>query len=352
LIIWAARKQHWENSQFSRGDHSEESFFCRAKFAYDESPICSILFPIFSWKMERTLTPMTFTAWEQHGLKPVDAVVLAYSAIVLVAVALLGSEVPQREIHLLFPAAVILSVLAAGRWYRPAAPPWIRIARDWYPVLITPLFYKQLTYLIPSIHPGDMDQVLIPFDRTLFGVDPTVWMERWTTPWLTEYLQIVYSTFYFLPFLVGIPIYRTRSSLQFQVTVCAVLAGFYSSYLGYMLVPALGPRFTLDSLQSFPLRGIFFYETIRQTLDRLEQVTRDAFPSGHTEVTLILLYCTCRYYHPLRIPMAVITISLLISTVYLRYHYVVDVLAGGLLAIPCILAARRLEAYWLSKGKS
>lgn len=295
---------------------------------------------------------MIFTAWEQHVLKPIDAVVLAYSAIIFATVALLGSKVPQREIHLFFPAAIVLFVLAAGRWYRPAAPSWVRVARDWYPVLITPLFYKQLTYLIPAIHPGDMDQVLILFDRSLFGVDPTVWMERLTIPWLTEYLQIVYSTFYFLPLLVGIPIYRTRSSLQFQVTVWAVLAGFYSSYLGYMLIPALGPRFTLDSLQTFPLQGVFFYETIRQTLDHIEQVTRDAFPSGHTEVTLILLYCTWRYYRPLLIPMGVITLSLLISTVYLRYHYVVDVLAGGLLAIACILAARRLEAYLLSKGRS
>ena len=286
------------------------------------------------------------------GLNPVDTVVLAYSAIIFVVIAFLGSKVPRQALHLFLPVGISLFALIMSRWCQPTSPLWVRIVRDWYPVFITPLFYKQLTFLIHSVHPEDMDQVLILLDRRLFSVDPTVWMERVTAPWLTEYFQIVYSTFYFLPLLVGIPIYRTRSRLQFQVAVFAVLVGFYSSYLGYILIPALGPRFTLHSLQSFPLRGIFAFETIHRTLDQIEQVTRDAFPSGHTEVTLILLYLTWRYYRPLLIPMAVISLSLIVSTVYLRYHYAVDVLAGSFLALACIVAARWLESYLLRKGRS
>lgn len=284
--------------------------------------------------------------------QPFDPLVLAYAGILFLTVLFRGKRVPAQGIHLLFLAAVPVLVFSLVRWKKPASSRWARILRDWYPLLLTPLFYKQLTYLIPYLHPQDFDSVLILLDRKLFGLDPAVWMERLSTPWLTEYLQIVYSTFYFLPLLVGIPIYRNRPRAHFQVATFAVLLGFYSSYLGYLLVPALGPRFSIPQLQSSPLHGLFAYEILRQALNHLEQVTRDAFPSGHTEVTLILLYLAFRYYRPLFPAMVWIAASLIFATVYLRYHYVVDVLSGGVLALACILAARRLDGYLSRSGKS
>lgn len=295
---------------------------------------------------------MEFSTEGGPGWVPFDALVWIYAAILFLCVLFLGKGVPDRGLHLFFLAAVLLLVPLLARWEKPARCRWARLLRDWYPILLTPLFYKQLTYLIPYLHPRDYDPVLLLLDRKLFGLDPTVWLEHLTTPWLTEYLQIVYSTFYFLPLLVGIPIYRRRPRVHFQVAIFAVLLGFYSSYLGYLLVPALGPRFSISQLRSSPLHGVFAYNTLRRTLDQIEQITRDAFPSGHTEITLILVYLAFRYYRPLFLPMLWIGTSLILATVYLRYHYVVDVLSGALLALVCILAARRLETYLSRKGKS
>ncbi len=59
------------------------------------------------------------------------------------------------------------------------------------------------------------------------------------------------------------------------------------SYAGYLLVPARGPRFFLRHLQQEPLRGLWLFNLMQGTLDRLESAHYDCFPSGHTELTIL-----------------------------------------------------------------
>jgi membrane-associated phospholipid phosphatase len=103
------------------------------------------------------------------------------------------------------------------------------------------------------------------------------------------------------------------------------------SYLGYFIIPAIGPRFTLDHLQTFSLSGVWIMEDINHLLNKLENIQRDAFPSGHTAITLLTMYYARKYdkkYYWLMVP---VTMFMIISTVYLRYHYVIDVIAGFIL---------------------
>jgi membrane-associated phospholipid phosphatase len=50
--------------------------------------------------------------------------------------------------------------------------------------------------------------------------------------------------------------------------------------------------------------------------------------------------------------LAVLGSSLIIATVYLRYHYVVDLIAGGLLAWFTIWSGDKLEAWWRRTAQS
>jgi hypothetical protein len=117
------------------------------------------------------------------------------------------------------------------------------LIRGWYPVALIPITYKELTYLIPLIHPRDYDETLAWIDLRFLGVHPTVWLERFTWPLLTEVLQLTYSTYYFLPLVLGVVLWRNRSFEQFHFWVFIVVLGFYLSYLGYIAVPVIGPRF-------------------------------------------------------------------------------------------------------------
>jgi membrane-associated phospholipid phosphatase len=84
------------------------------------------------------------------------------------------------------------------------------------------------------------------------------------------------------------------------------------------------------------------FETIHDTLNKLEVKTYDAFPSGHTELTLLVLYYAQRFHRRTFWWILPAGSALIISTVYLRYHYVVDVIAGAFLALAIILIAKPL----------
>lgn len=227
----------------------------------------------------------------------------------------------------------------------PAKPPqWVLFIRWWYPAFLIPPIFSELQFLVHPMNPVDLDLSLISIDLALFGVHPTVWLERLTVPWLTEYMQLAYMTFYFLPFILCAPWYRQGDFQAFRTALCALLLGYYVSYLMYFLTPARGPRFYLAAYQSVPLHGLWLATPLQELLDHLEGVQRDAFPSGHTAIALMVMVMAWHYQHRLRYPLLGVTTSLICSTVYLRYHYVIDVIAGIVLALWCLSVA-----FWLHR---
>ena len=262
------------------------------------------------------------------------------TCIYLVAIATLATvfatRVPQWWWYPLTHGAII-AALGVLLLCMPATPPgWLLFIRYWYPAFLIPPIFRELANLVHPINPVDIDPQLIAIDFALFGVHPTVWLERVTFPWLTEYLQLAYVTYYLLPFIVAAPLYRQRQLWQFRMLLCALMLGYYGSYLLYFLTPARGPRFYLADSQTMPLQGWLFTSFCQHALDALEGVQRDAFPSGHTAVALIALVMAARYRRRMLFPLLITVVSLLIATVYLRYHYVIDVLAGVLFAGACL----------------
>jgi membrane-associated phospholipid phosphatase len=134
--------------------------------------------------------------------------------------------------------------------------------------------------------------------------------------------------------------------MSFDRAVFGVVLGFYLSFLGYFLFPAIGPRFTLTHLQTVDLHGIFSADTIRDTLNFLERFKQDAFPSGHTAVVLLVLFYAWQFVRGLFWVFLPVVVALIFSTVYLRYHYMVDVLAGIALAVLCVVLERMTTNLW------
>jgi membrane-associated phospholipid phosphatase len=265
-----------------------------------------------------------------------DVITCGYLVIIGLLATVFAERIPQWW---WYPLAHAMLVLALGIFLLRLSPiptGWVRFLRWWYPALLIPFIFNELQYLVHPINPVDIDAQLMAIDYALFGVHPTVWFERFTVPWLSEYMQLAYVTFYFLPFILCTPLYRQGQFLAFRVSLCALLLGYYVSYLLYFLTPARGPRFYLAAYHTLPLTGLWLTTPLQATLDALEGIQRDAFPSGHTAIAIIVLAMVARYRRRLFYPLLVITVSLMISTVYLRYHYVIDVIAGVLLAVWCL----------------
>jgi membrane-associated phospholipid phosphatase len=261
---------------------------------------------------------------------PADVGTILYQIVMILVVIFHLQAVPYSGYLLLYHVFIIAFVLVLPNLgYHPSLK-WIR---DWNPLLIIPTSFAELHYLVHSVSPVDLDDFLIHADHAIFGVHPTVWLERLTFAPLTEYFQWIYTTFYFLPLIMGFILYRKDDLSHFHLFVFLMVFGFYASYLGYFIVPAIGPRFTLAELQTIPLEGVWLADAIRHTLNVLENIQRDAFPSGHTEVTLLIMMYARQHARRYFLLLNVIGTSLIISTVYLRYHYVIDVAAGIILAI-------------------
>jgi membrane-associated phospholipid phosphatase len=207
------------------------------------------------------------------------------------------------------------------------------------------VIYESLGDLIPYLHP-DIDPVLIRIDSSIFGVHPTVWMEQWIRPWLTDIMSFAYVSYYFLPVIFIVTLYLKRRMTEFNMSIFVLTFAYYVSFVGYIFFPAVGPRFTLAHLQSIPLEGSLFTDLVRDTLNTLEHTKWDCMPSGHTQIVLIVLYLTHRYERFLFHLFLPIMCALILSTVYLRYHYVVDLFVGAALAVGCVIIGARLYRWW------
>ncbi len=276
---------------------------------------------------------------------PVDLVILAYLAFTTVLIVGWWSRVPHAAA--LFLAHLAGALLLIAEVKRPNCTTWI--FRNWYPLPYVASCYKEMALLIPAVRRTDADRWLADLDYRIWRANPTVWLERIQSPALTEFLQIAYTLFVPAVLLVAALVWKKRSYNQFQYYAFLIALGFLASYLGYLLVPARGPRFLLSHLQHIPLRGLWLFGGMQTTLDRLESAHYDCFPSGHTELTILAWWGSRLVSKRLFKAYFAYTPFLIFATVYLRYHYTVDVLAGALLAGVLIVLAPALYEY-LSKG--
>jgi membrane-associated phospholipid phosphatase len=276
-------------------------------------------------------------------LYAVDKVIIAYLTILSLLILTATERIEKWYLFVIAHTLGSLFFVVLAKWVAPRLGTAGRYLRGWNSLLVIPLTYKELEYLIPRIHPRDYDWELAAIDYRVFGAHPTVWLERWLWPPLTEFFQIFYATYYFYPLILGIVLWRKGWLAKFHFWVMILMLGLLTSYLGYLAVPAIGPRFILADQQTQPLSGIFLFEAIRTTLDKAEGITRDCFPSGHTELTLLVLYYAWRFHRPTFRWFLLPCSTIILSTVYLRYHYVIDIVAGFGFALVIVLTAEWLH---------
>jgi membrane-associated phospholipid phosphatase len=220
-------------------------------------------------------------------------------------------------------------------------PPALRVLLDFYPAAFIPFIFSSLGPLIPAARGPARDDLLIAADRALFGVDVTVWLERFVHPLATDFFFAAYATYYFLPLVLGGLLWG-RDPAEGRQYIFTLTFCFYISYAGYFTIPALGPRFALAAEQSISLETTPVSASIARSINELEHTKLDVFPSGHTMIAAAVLIVAFRRMRRVFWVLLPITACLIIATVYCRYHYVVDVLAGLVLAFLTVPLGDRL----------
>jgi membrane-associated phospholipid phosphatase len=216
---------------------------------------------------------------------------------------------------------------------------------DFYPAAFIPVVYETLGPLIAAVRGHARDEILIAADRALLGTDVTVWLQRFVRPALTNFFYLSYTTYYFVGLALGFVLWR-RSKPDLHRFIFTLTLCYYVSYAGYFLLPALGPRIALASHHTVALESTALSAAIARTLNELEHTKFDVFPSGHTLIAAAVLLAAYRRARDVFWALLPVGLCLIASTIYCRYHYVVDVLAGLILAIATVPIGDRIYDIW------
>ncbi len=219
-----------------------------------------------------------------------------------------------------------------------------------YGVVVQCVFYW-IRPAVDAVHPARVDSVFERADLLLLGFNPNLALERIGFPFLSDVLSVCYL-FAFLPYLAWAFVsYFRGERATFERFGAGLFTVYALGFLGYTLWPAVGPYAAMAERFAGPLPGSAFTSAHHAFVVRGTNGI-DAFPSLHCGLTAYVLGFD-RTNAPRRFRLMLIPVALLwLSTVYLRYHYVVDAAAGFAVAGAGLWASRQPGLRRFSRSRS
>jgi membrane-associated phospholipid phosphatase len=191
------------------------------------------------------------------------------------------------------------------------------------------------------------DADLFRLDCWLTGTTPSLVLQRLVHPPLTDALSLCYGLF--IPYFATSLIWYFLGELPVARRFFAGLLGLYSiGFLGYLLVPARGPYLAFARLYGVPLTGGWLTQANASLVD-IGGNKVDVFPSLHCAASAFVLAFDFRHARGRFWVFLVPVVGLWFSTVYLRYHYLVDLVAGFTLAVLALKVTGRVPSRWIGR---
>jgi len=278
-----------------------------------------------------------------------EAIGFVFTGFTVVAAVLANIQMPPMDMDGV--AARILISLALSMFFlfallRSRVGGTFGLIRDFAPFLFVLLIYFNIQDTIRFIHPSDFHHDLVRLDALLFGVQPTVWMEQFYHPRLTDWFSLSYFYYYLSTPVLLILLYRRQAAIPFRKVVVVMMTAYYIGFAGYLFFPSASPYLVIPELfkanlwQGTWLPSWAVYHIVELSPER----ARDAFPSMHNAIVLLTLIMAWRYHRGFFWASLPLAVSLPFATLYLRYHFLVDIIA----ALPVVLMAFMLGP-WLEK---
>jgi membrane-associated phospholipid phosphatase len=240
-------------------------------------------------------------------------------------------------------ALLYLALLVANAWAiwfcrSKGTPRRWRLGLLFYPVAMN-LIFMHMKVAIPLIHPASMDPVLHHLDSLLIGTNLSVRLQPIVHPALTEFFSCCYILFF--PYLLFSMVYYFLGELELLKKFVIGLFTIYGiGFLGYSLMPAAGPCHALTDQFTVPLNGWWITKWNAAIVAQGSNGV-DVFPSLHCAISSFFLFFD-RRHRPWRFRLYFIPcVGLWCSTIYLRYHYLIDVVCGFTLAAFALWLANR-----------
>jgi len=213
----------------------------------------------------------------------------------------------------------------------------LRLLGEIYLPMIFPMFYAEMEYLglIFFAFENSLDPSLIRLEEWIFGLQPSLeWSRAWPWPWFHELMEFSYFTYYFLAATYLVLVFTSRKHADIwrweavRAFVRDLSLTMLICYTMYTLFPAWGPKYFRAGYVEV---GGWIFTDIMRHIHENGALLGAAFPSSHVAASMVPWWHTWVNFPSHRWWMTTLFILLCMSTVYNRYHYVVDVLAGLIL---------------------
>jgi membrane-associated phospholipid phosphatase len=241
----------------------------------------------------------------------------------------------------------------------------VEFLRYFYPIILFTGFYRETGALHHMFFADFLDPTLIRLEEKLFGMQPSLeFMQRLPYLAVSELLYAAYFSYYIMIVGVGLALFL-RNRTQFYHYISVVSFVFYVCYLTYIVLPVMGPRAFYGGPMGYEIpaevhpehvppypesvqRGPFF--KVMRVIYYYLEAPGAAFPSSHVAIAIVTVWFSFQYLPRIRYVHLVVVALLCISTVYCRYHYVVDVIAGMATAAILIPLANRLYRWSIDRS--
>ncbi len=239
--------------------------------------------------------------------------------------------------------------------------PWLRLRGlayrlgVFFPVLLS---YFQLRLILPAVTSRALDEAIYRFDLNLFGFEPAVAWDRFVNPATTAWFGFFYFFYFFVlaSHVIGFMLFSRRTSLLLEFSL-GINITFCVAHIIYMMVPGFGPFFHLRGtfVNDLEQQGSFFYQFVANAV-RETGAMKDIFPSLHTGIPSYIAIFSFRHRDKLPfkyswIVVALITSQIIIATMFLRWHYLIDIFAGLTLATFANLAIGKIIPWEIQRRK-
>ncbi len=200
------------------------------------------------------------------------------------------------------------------------------------PILMS---YFQMRTILPAVTTRTLDAQIYAFDMSVFHYEPSIAWDQYVTPMTTEWFAFFYFGYFFIlilhtmPFLLG-----AKDGILLRHFSLGIFTQFAVSHTLYLVVPGWGPYHELKF--NHELVGGTFWNLVVETV-RAGSAEKDIFPSLHTGAPLF--FALFAFVHRKHLPfkytwpvMAFCVTQIIGATMFLRWHYLIDIFAGITLA--------------------
>ena len=190
--------------------------------------------------------------------------------------------------------------------------------------------YKETAMLNTLIFPK-IDEFLSNLDQNIFKFQPSIeFSKHFNSLFFSELFYFGYFCYYLLPLVVFGILYKFLPQ-KIEEFGFILISSFLLYYFIFIIIPAEGPQFYFTFPDNYiEAQGIF--GNAIKLIQKNGEAPTAAFPSSHVGISWIVIFWlyqnfrkSVKYFLPF-------VILLMFSTVYIKAHYFVDVVAGFLTA--------------------